>query len=67
MDWIELEAYQKRAGISNIEIADKLKISPASYYRKKHGITDFYREEIQQIALLLGLNSHEVERIFFTN
>ena len=35
MDWIALEAMQKRKGLTNEDVAKKLGIDPATYYRKK--------------------------------
>ena len=67
MNWIALEAKTKEAGLTNEEVAKRLSINQATYYRKKRGFSDFYREEIRIIADLLDLSSEEVDRIFFTD
>lgn len=64
MNWIALEAKTKEAGLTNEEVAKRLSINQATYYRKKRGFSDFYREEIRIIADLLDLSSEEVNRIF---
>lgn len=53
--------------MTNEEVAKRLSINQATYYRKKRGFSDFYREEIRIIADLLDLSSEEVNRIFFTD
>lgn len=67
MNWIALEAKTKEAGLTNEEVAKRLSINQVTYYRKKRGFSDFYREEIRIIADLLDLSSEEVNRIFFTD
>ena len=67
MNWIALEAKTKEAGLTNEEVAKRLSINQATYYRKKRVFSDFYREEIRIIADLLDLSSEEVNRIFFTD
>ena len=67
MNWIALEAKTKEAGLTNEEVAKRLSINQATYYRKKRGFSDFYREEIRIIADLLDLSSEEVNCIFFTD
>lgn len=67
MNWIALEAKTKEAGLTNEEVAKKLCINQTTYYRKKRGFSDFYREEIKILADLLNLSSEDVNRIFFTD
>lgn len=47
------------------DVANALNIAPTTYYRKKRGETDFYREEIQKIRKILELSSSDVDAIFF--
>ena len=65
LNWILLEAKTKENGLTNEDVAKALNIAPATYYRKKRGETDFYREEIRKIRKLLNLSSLDVDAIFF--
>lgn len=65
MDWIALEAMQKRKGLTNEDVAKKLGIDPATYYRKKRGETDFYRKEVQMLRKILDLSAKDADDIFF--
>ena len=65
MNWILLEAKTKEHGLTNEDVANALNIAPTTYYRKKRGETDFYREEIQKIRKKLELSSSDVDAIFF--
>ena len=65
MNWILLEAKTKEHGLTNEDVANALNIGPTTYYRKKRGETDFYREEIQKIRKILELSSSDVDAIFF--
>lgn len=65
MNWILLEAKTKEHGLTNEDVVNALNIAPTTYYRKKRGETDFYREEIQKIRKILELSSSDVDAIFF--
>lgn len=65
MNWILLEAKTKEHGLTNEDVENALNIAPTTYYRKKRGETDFYREEIQKIRKILELSSSDVDAIFF--
>lgn len=65
MNWILLEAKTKEAGLTNEDVAKRLSIDQATYYRKKRGKSDFYRNEIKTISDLLKLSSKDVNLIFF--
>nr|DAY84884.1 MAG TPA: regulatory protein [Caudoviricetes sp.] len=65
LNWILLEAKTKEHGLTNEDVANALNIAPTTYYRKKRGETDFYREEIQKIRKILELSSSDVDAIFF--
>ena len=47
------------------ELAWKLGINTATLYRKRTGISDFTRSEIQRISEILKLSRAEVVAIFF--
>lgn len=61
-----LKAKMVECGITTEQLADLLGINSATLYRKMSGSSDFKRAEIQQISILLQLNSSEMCRIFFT-
>ena len=42
-----------------------LGINEATLYRKSNGISDFTREEIQQLKRFLGLTDQEAMQVFF--
>lgn len=65
MNWILLEAKTKEAGLTNEDVAKRLSIDQATYYRKKRGLSDFYRNEIKTISDFLKLSSEDVNLIFF--
>ncbi|MBQ7546331.1 MAG: helix-turn-helix domain-containing protein [Clostridia bacterium] len=50
-------------GISIPELAKKLSISKTTLYRKMNGESDFYRNEIQIVAEIIG--KEKVDSIFF--
>ena len=66
MDAILLEATCKRKGLTNAHVAHLLDIDESTYYRKRKGLTDFTRKEIQKLRSILELTSQEVDDIFFT-
>ena len=49
------------------EIAWKMGINAATLYRKKTGISDFTRSEIQRIGEILSLSREDVVAIFFAD
>ncbi|SEN94510.1 Mga helix-turn-helix domain-containing protein [Peptostreptococcus russellii] len=57
--------YMAKKNLNNNGLARVLGISVSSLYRKKSGISDFTRNEIQSIKKELDLNGEEVMRIFF--
>jgi hypothetical protein len=67
MDKSLLEEKMAKNGFSNEELANRLGIDAATFYRKKKGESDFYRREIQIIKKLLQLSNEEVDIIFFAN
>lgn len=65
MDRYLLEMKMKQKGITNSELADKLKLSSVTLYRKKIGVSDFDRREILVIKDVLELSQDELDSIFF--
>lgn len=65
MNSLLLELKTKECGKTNENVAKALGIDPATYYRKRRGITEFTRKEIQGIRKNLELTNAEVDQIFF--
>lgn len=65
MDALKLEYELKKKGITTEQIAHILNMDKATFYRKKKGISDFTRMEIQTIKETLDLSIEEVDAIFF--
>ena len=55
------------AGMTIEMMADKLGINASTLSRKLKGTTEFTRKEIRAIRDLLGLDSDDVDSIFFTD
>ncbi len=51
--------------INNAQLAQALSIDEATLYRKKSGVSDFYRREIQIIKQVLNLSDEDIRLIFF--
>lgn len=62
-----LNAKMAEKHVSNSELAEALSIDEATLYRKKAGISDFYRREIQIIKDYLCLTDEDLRKIFFTD
>lgn len=60
-----LDAKIVERGKTQEAIASYLGISPSTFYRKKKGESDFFRDEIQKIRKFLSLSPQEVDEIFF--
>lgn len=67
MDAILLEAACKRKGLTIQHVARLLGMDESTFYRKRKGLTDFTRKEIQMLRSILNLTSEEVDEIFFTD
>ncbi len=61
----EFRAELVRREIKLETVAQALQIDVASLYRKMNGVSDFYRNEIERIAVILNLKSEDIMRIFF--
>lgn len=48
------------------KLSNILGINPTTFYRKRDGISEFTRSEIQIIANVLELTMEDVESIFFS-
>ena len=60
-----LNARMVEHNVNNSQLAKELAIDEATLYRKKSGISDFYRREIQIIKKVLGLSDEDIRAIFF--
>ena len=65
MNPLLLDYFMKLRGFTNDDMAEKLNIDPSTWYRKKSGISDFTRKEMQQIRTILSLTHVDVDNIFF--
>ena len=61
----EFKAELTRREIKLDTIANMLQIDVTSLYRKMNGVSDFYRNEIEQLAKFLNLSADDIMRIFF--
>jgi len=61
----EFKAALAREEITLTQLAESMKVSPVTLYRKANGISDFTREEITEIRNLLKLGDAETMSIFF--
>ena len=60
-----LEMKMKIKGKTNEDMARRIGIDPATFYRKKTGRSEFTRSELQAIRSELSLSQEELESIFF--
>lgn len=65
MDKALLNYKMEQAEVTNIELARVLGISVVTLYRKKMGLNEFNRAEIQKIMERLSLTMEEKDQIFF--
>ena len=61
-DKLELEIAIKRAGLTKNEIAKRLNLSKASFYKKLNNTTEFKASEISELYKILKLNSLEEQQ-----
>ena len=61
----ELKAECVRNGLTLEKLAAKIGVNPATLYRKLNGETEFRRNELQIIKLVLKLNDKKFLCIFF--
>ena len=59
----------KRAilGLSQSDVADKLKISKSAYCKRENGLKDFKSSEIKSLMITLDLSNNNVIEIFFAD
>ena len=55
----------KMKGKTNEDMARRIGVDPATFYRKKTGRSEFTRSELQAIRSELSLSQEELESIFF--
>lgn len=60
-----LEEYMAKKNITYKELATELSMNVSTLYRKLNGPSDFYREEINQMCLILGIP--DPKPVFFAN
>ena len=65
MNVILLEMKMKMKGKTNEDMARRIGVDPAKFYRKKAGKSEFTRSELQAIRAELSLSQDELETIFF--
>ena len=53
-------------GFAMKQIAESLRISEVTLYRKINGTSDFTRKEIQKLKEILKLDAKTTDEIFFT-
>ncbi|SCG82676.1 hypothetical protein DW1_1103 [Proteiniborus sp. DW1] len=52
-------------GLTTEQVAEKLNINVVTLYRKMNGVSDFTRNEVQQLKEILNLDVHTAYAIFF--
>lgn len=62
----ELKAVMARYGDRQEDLAEALGISPPTLSDKINGKVDFWRAEVEVIALRYNLTAEDIRRIFFT-
>lgn len=67
MNALLLEMKMKEADVSVEEMSKCLGIDSSTFYRKKKGLSDFTRKEIQKMRNKLNLSSKDVVDIFFND
>ena len=60
-----LEMKMKIKGKTNEDMARRIGVDPATFYRKKTGRSEFTRSELQAIRSELSLSQEKLESIFF--
>lgn len=65
MNTLLLEMKTKENGKTNASIAKAIDVDQTTYYRKRKGLSEFTRKEIQAIRKELDLTDKEVDQIFF--
>ncbi|MBR1804802.1 MAG: helix-turn-helix domain-containing protein [Selenomonadaceae bacterium] len=61
----EFKAAMVRKGLTAADIAKALGIDPATLFRKMSGQSDFFRNEIEKLCVLLELSAEDTLKIFF--
>ncbi len=63
----KLRAKRAENGYSMLELANKINRTAKSYENKEKGVTEFTRDEIQELIVILKLSVKEVYEIFFAS
>ena len=67
MNILLLKSKMVEKGITDQELSSLLGINQATLFRKKNGVSDFYRNEIKVIKEVLDLTDKDIDLIFFEN
>jgi len=67
MNLLLLKSKMVEKGITDQELSSLLGINQATLFRKKNGVSDFYRNEIKVIKEVLELTDKDIDLIFFGN
>lgn len=67
MNTSDLKAEIARNNFTIPKLAEKMGIDKKTLYTRINGVTCFKREEITQLAKILGLNSDKIMSIFFAD
>lgn len=59
-----LKARMLEQGITPDELASKLGLNTATFYRKLNGTSDFYRTEMLKMKSILSLSNTDMRAIF---
>lgn len=62
---LEIKGARTRLGYTQQDLANELKLSVVSYWKKENGLVKFTCEEIAVVAKLLKLNVMQVNDFFF--
>lgn len=63
----EIKKLMIDAGLKTNQLAEELKISRVTLYRKLNGELEFGRKEIQELIKIFDLSNDDAIRIFFTD
>lgn len=65
MNLNKLRAKRAEIGLTQLEVAKKLEVSPVTYQRKETGVREFSINEVICLSNILNLTLDEVNSIFF--
>lgn len=65
MNFNKLRAKFAERGTTQKEVAKKIGINSGTFSKKMNGVTEFTRDEIAMISMVLGLSKDELNDVFF--